>query len=232
MGGAPEPSRSLGLRSIPWRRRSLLDFELYLIIDKGLAGERDLVEIARDAIKGGAKVVQLRAKGLTDRELLETGIALRALTKELNTPFIVNDRPDVALVSGADGVHLGQDDLPLKKARDLMGDRIIGISTHSLEQALEAEKGGADYISVGPIFFSMELKPDLFPVGLELIRQVKDKIHIPFVAVGGIDIDKVDEVILSGARNVACASTIMKAEKVEEATRDLLEKIRQAKLKV
>lgn len=205
-----------------------MNLELYVIIDKNLAGKRDVVEVASEVIKGGAKVIQLRAKDVSAKDFLKLGLDLRVLTKDSDVNFIINDRVDVALACEADGVHLGQDDFLIRGARDLMGEKIIGISTHTIEQALEAEKEGADYISIGPVF-STDLKPGYPPTGLELIQRIRSTIHIPFVAIGGINLENVSQAILSGADNIACAQAVMKAPDTEKATEAILERIREAK---
>ncbi len=205
-----------------------MKLELYIIVDRDLAGKRSIVEIAAGAIIGGAKAIQLRDKSSTARQMVRTGLELKALTREKSVTLIVNDRLDVALACDADGVHLGQDDLPLKFARKLMGKKIVGVSTHTLEQALQAQKGGANYISAGPIF-STDLKPDYPPVALELIQQIRGSIQIPFVAVGGIDMGNVVGVIEAGACNIACCQSVMGAKDIEGATRDLLKIIRNKK---
>lgn len=205
-----------------------MNLELYIIVDRNLAGERDVVEIAAQVIRGGAKAIQLRDKSSTTGQMLSTAVELRTLTREESVTFIVNDRPDVALACDADGVHLGQDDLPLKFARKVMGKKLVGVSTHTLKQALHAQREGAGYISVGPIF-STNLKPNYRPVGIELIQQAKGSIQIPFVAVGGIGVGNVTGVIEAGACNIACCQAVIGAEDVEGATRDLLKIIKQTK---
>ncbi len=207
-----------------------MDFELYVIVDRGLRGERDPIEIASEVIRGGAKVIQLRDKSATTRELIKAGESLRDLAHSNNVTFIINDRVDVVVACDADGVHLGQDDLPVRCARRLMGERIIGVSTHTIDQALRAEEEGADYISIGPIF-STELKPDYPPVGLELIHQVKGEVKIPFVAIGAINMGNVGQVIKAGADNIACCQAVMKAQDIKKATKELLERIKEAKVK-
>lgn len=199
----------------------LIDFKLYVIIDGKFSKGRSLVYLARQAIAGGADAIQLRHKEASARELVEIGRRLRVLTKKEKILFIVNDRVDIAYGVDADGVHLGQDDLPLEVARSILGKKkFIGISTHSLPQALKAQERGADYIGVGPIF-STPTKPDYKAVGTALIEKIKDKIKIPFVAIGGIDETTIDKVIASGAQRVAVVRAVCAANDIKMAAKRL-----------
>lgn len=185
-----------------------------MVLDRNTVKGRSLVYVARQAIAGGADIIQLRDKDGSDREILETGRAIKKITLKRRAVFIINDRADIAKVIDADGVHLGQDDLPIEAARSIMRrDKIIGVSTHSLSQALKAQKDGADYIGVGPIF-STPTKPDYKAVGLTLIKIIKDKVKIPFVAIGGIDESNVDDVILAGARRIAVVRAVCSAKDI------------------
>ncbi len=161
------------------------------------------LKIAREACRGGARIVQYRDKNSTRKEILETALKIREVTKDFNSLFIVNDYIDIAHKSGADGVHLGQDDVSLARAREITPDNfIIGISTHSLEQAIKAEKAGADYIGIGPVF-STPTKEKYKPIGISCVKEVLQSVNIPVVAIGGIDIDVVEELVKIGVRNVA-----------------------------
>lgn len=204
------------------------DFKLYVIIDKKTCLRRkgrDLVYVAREAIAGGADVIQLRDKESSDREIVEAGRAIRKAVGRDKAVFIVNDRPDIALAVDADGVHLGQDDLPVTAARSILGkDKIIGLSTHSLEQAAEAQNSGADYIGIGPIF-STPTKPGYKAVGLELIKKVKEMNGIPFVAIGGIDESNIDDIIAAGGLRVAVVRAVCGAEDIREAAKRLKDKL-------
>ncbi len=204
------------------------DFRLYVIIDRKVCLRRkgrDLVYAAREAIAGGADVIQLRDKESAAGEIVETGRAIRKAVGKDNVIFIVNDRPDIALAVGADGVHLGQDDLPVMAARSILGkDKIIGLSTHSLEQAAEAQNSGADYIGVGPVF-STPTKPGYKAVGLELIKKVKNISRVPFVVIGGIDESNIDDVIAAGGSRVAVVRAVCAAEDIREAAKRLKDKL-------
>jgi thiamine-phosphate pyrophosphorylase len=164
---------------------------------------KDHLKIAREACRAGARIVQYRDKNSTRKEILETAGKIREITRDFNSLFIVNDYLDIALICGADGVHLGQDDVPIRRAREITPDGfIIGVSTHSLEQAIEAEKAGADYIGVGPVF-ATPTKENYAPIGLSVVKEVIKSVNIPVVAIGGIDIDSIEELVEIGVRNVA-----------------------------
>jgi len=182
-------------------------------------------------ISGGATVIQVREKASSTLSFLNRAIKMRKIIGK-KAFFIVNDRVDIAIASGADGVHLGQEDLPIAFARKIMGeDKIIGISTHSIEQAQKAEKEGADYVAVGPIF-STQTKPNSGPPkGVEIISEVKRKVNIPVVAIGGINRENVGEVIRAGADGVAVISAVFKEKDVGLATCQLYEEIQEARRK-
>ncbi len=203
------------------KKKSLLDFHLYVILgDDGTLGDKDIISAAKDAILGGAGIIQMRIKNSGTRDLLETGRKLRELTSAEGITFIVNDRADIALAVNADGVHLGQDDLPPRVARNILGPgKIIGISTHSGEQALQAVRDGADYIGVGPVFATGTKIEAGSPVGTDLLRAVSKKIQIPIVAIGGINADNVVKVLETGVTRCAVISAVTSASDVVSATR-------------
>ncbi|MEW6163078.1 MAG: thiamine phosphate synthase [Nitrospirota bacterium] len=176
-------------------------------------------------LTAGVRWVQYREKERSRREVYEEAVKLRKFTKDYNAVFIVNDYVDIAICVGADGVHLGQDDLPLREARKIMGrDRIIGISTHSLEQAIETERGGADYIGLGPVFHTLT-KDAGEPKGTDMLREVKRQVNIPVVAVGGISLENIRSVLDTGVDAVAVASAILVGD-IEENVRQLMDIIR------
>jgi thiamine-phosphate pyrophosphorylase len=180
----------------------------------------------REALAGGADVIQLRNKTFSSKELLQTARLLKVLCERHGALFIVNDRIDIALASGADGVHLGQDDLPLAEAKRLVNRNnfLIGCSTHSLEQALQAEADGAHYVGCGPIF-ATPTKPDHRPHGLDLVRQYHGRLKIPFVAIGGIDAGNISQVTEAGARCAAVVRAAFETEDIQSAVRSLKEKL-------
>jgi thiamine-phosphate pyrophosphorylase len=168
----------------------------------------DMVKRVLDA---GVTFIQYREKGRPRREIYEEAARLRELTRSYHAVFVVNDHADIALAVDADGVHLGQDDLPLREARKIMGSRIVGISTHSLEQAQEASAGGADYIGFGPIF-QTTTKDAGAPKGIDILKTIKQNVGIPIVAIGGIGIETVSDVMSAGADCAAIATAICRGD--------------------
>ncbi|MEE8360035.1 MAG: thiamine phosphate synthase [Candidatus Omnitrophota bacterium] len=201
---------------------------LQLILDRETAGDKkDIVEIAREAIKGGAGWIQLRDKRSNDGAILRVASRLRELTRETGSIFIINDRVDIAMASGADGVHIGQGDLPCKCARRLLGnDKLIGISTHNIKQAQTAQEDGADYIGVGPIF-KTRTKPDLNAIGLNIVDEISREIRIPAFFIGGINLSNLNEVLTMGGDSIAIASAILKSYDITETTRLFVNKLRE-----
>lgn len=197
---------------------------LYAIIDNSILPGVSNAEIARRVLAGGAKVIQLRGKGISSKDLLAEAKKIRRLTKEAGAIFVVNDRADIALLSDADGVHLGQDDLPILEARKILGgEKLIGISTHSVEQAVRAEQEGADYVGFGPIFATKTKADAEEAKGLRALWEVRNSVKIPVVAIGGINLENIEEVIETGVDGVAVISAIVKAPDIEEATRRFVE---------
>ena len=197
------------------------DWKVYVIADREAAGGRDLSEVVRSAIFGGADVIQLRDKKAPDRELCATASELLKITRAGGVPLIINDRILVAAEVKADGVHLGQEDEGLKAARRALGKKaIVGRSTHSPEQALKAQEEGFDYIGVGPVF-ATPTKPAYQPVGLEFVRFASGNIRIPFVAIGGIDEKNLKMVKAAGARAVAVVRAVMASQDPKLATETL-----------
>jgi thiamine-phosphate pyrophosphorylase len=170
-----------------------------------------LYDMVNIVLRAGVKCIQYREKDLSRREIYGNAVTLRELTRSFDATLIINDHADIALAVGADGVHLGQDDLPLKEARKIMGGRIVGISTHNLEQAKEAELGGADYIGFGPVFHTTT-KDAGTPKGIDIIRTVKENVGIPVVAIGGISLGNIVSVVDAGADAVALATAICKGD--------------------
>lgn len=210
--------------------RDKLDFELYVVTGREQARGRAHEAVVRAAIRGGAGCIQLRDKTISRRELLEEAYLLQALCAEMGATFILNDHLDIALAVGADGCHLGQDDLPIPEARRVAGpDFILGASTHSVNQALRAVEEGASYINVGPIFPTATKKGGHPPVTPDLIRQVKPLVSIPLTTMGGINPSNVAEVVRAGADRVAVVSAVVGADDVEAAAREMVDLIRSAK---
>lgn len=206
-----------------------LPVDLYAILDRSVAGNRPLREILDGIIAGGGRLVQLREKEWSVRQCLPLASELRRRAKESGVTFIVNDRLDLALAVEADGLHVGQDDLPAPVARRLLGPgRILGVSTHNVEQAVQAQADGADYIAIGSIY-QTSTKTNFELVGLEMIRAVRSLIRKPLVAIGGITPENVEEVIRAGADGVAVISGISGAPDPAAETRRFLERIRAAR---
>jgi len=221
-----ELEQKLLSKLLKWERLSRLN-GLYLIIDTQALGSRHEVDVATQAIRGGAKVVQLRDKHRTKAELLEVAQKLKKVCTEKEALFIVNDYLDIALASGADGLHLGQEDLPLSEARRLLPmDKLVGCSTTTLSQAVRAQSGGADYIAVGSIYPTLS-KENFKLVGLDTLRRIKGKVSLPLIAIGGIDQTNIEEIMKAGANGVAVISAVLGAEDVEGATRKLAATIEQ-----
>ena len=174
-------------------------------------------------LEAGATVIQLREKDLPVRELLDMAVWMRELTKGYGAKLIINDRVDVALSVKADGVHLGRNSIPAYAVRKISGDKLmIGVSTHSIEEALEAERDGADFITLGPIYPTPSKMKYGNPLGPDIIRKVKTVISIPVFAIGGITLDRVKEAREAGADGIAVVSAILKAENIRETTEDFL----------
>ena len=200
---------------------------LYVIIDTQTLGLKNEVETARKAIRGGARIIQLRDKHHSKGELLAIAQKLKGLCHKSDTLFIINDHLDIALAAGADGLHIGQTDLPLSAVRrELPIDKIVGCSTTTLAQAMRAEADGADYVAVGSIFPS-QTKGGSTVIGLERLRQIKQGISIPLVAIGGISRDNIAQVMAAGADSTAVISAVLAQQNVERATRQLVREIEQ-----
>jgi thiamine-phosphate diphosphorylase len=203
---------------------------LYVITEPAL---RDPIEGARLALEGGARIIQLRDKHATTRQLVQVGQELRALTRQYGALLIINDRLDVALAVEADGVHLGQDDMPAALARKVTGENfIIGVSAETVEEARQAEADGASYLGVGPMF-ATTTKPDAgAPVGPERLRAIKQAISIPVFGIGGITLQNAMQVLQAGADGICVISAIMGAVDPAEATRRFLAMLAQREIRV
>jgi thiamine-phosphate pyrophosphorylase len=195
--------------------------DIYPVTDQGLSLGRDNLQILGGLISGGAKIVQLRDKQLTKKELYQMAVAFRGKTAKAGMLLIINDHLDIALASGADGVHLGQDDLPLIAARGLASNLIIGVSIHNLDQALAAQKQGADYVNIGPIFATQTKETSMAPLGPDAIKKIAPHLDIPFTVMGGINLSNIQQVIQTGARKIAVVTAITKAIDVEQEVRVL-----------
>ena len=207
-----------------------MKYVLYVITDETIAGGLTHAEIAERAIAGGADVIQLRDKVCGSRKLCQIGRALRTITLKTGTLFIVNDRLDVALTCGADGVHLGQDDIRADVARQIAPPGfIIGVSVGTIDEAIRAEQDGADYLALSPVF-STASKNDAGPGrGLIVLREIRRSVSVPVIAIGGITMDNVREVITAGADGVAVISVVVGSKNITAAAQELRKRISESK---
>ena len=187
---------------------------LYAILDPEQIMDRDADKVLHDLLAGGAKWLQLRVKTLPPSDFLDLAHRARTATRSYNCKLIVNDRVDIALACDADGVHLGQEDLSLAVGRKLLGGKIIGISTHDLDQAREAEQNGADYIGFGPMFGTSTKDTGYTARGVEMLRKIRAGVNLPIVAIGGINERNVQQVWQAGANSAAIISDILRAENI------------------
>ena len=218
--------KSYSLEKKMWdklKKSRLQNRKLYLVTNSDKFETEDLfLNAVASALKGGVDIVQLREKNMTANKIMELGKKVKLLCAEHNALFIVNDRVDIAFALNADGVHLGQDDMDVKSAREILGEgAIIGVSTHALEQAQKAVEDGADYIGVGPVFIT-PTKPGRQSVGLEYVRWVSENIDLPAFAIGGIDLNNVSEVIANGAKRIAVVRAVINSENPELAAMNFL----------
>jgi thiamine-phosphate pyrophosphorylase len=203
-----------------------IDYSLYLVTDRGLSRGRSTLEIIRAAVRGGVTCVQLREKTASTREFIEEALNVKAFLKSCGVPLIINDRVDVALAVGADGVHLGQNDMPLAAARSLAGDSMaIGISAESVRDAVAAQAGGADYLGVSPVFATPTKTDTAAPLGLAGLRAIRAAVRTPLVAIGGLHRGNAAETIRNGADGLAVVSAIVAADDPERAARAIKQQI-------
>ncbi len=203
-------------------KENVLNTDLYCLTSEEFSNGRSNIEVVKAMIDSGIKVIQYREKNKTLLEMYNECMKIRELTKASDVTFIVNDNIDIAVLVKADGVHIGQDDIPIEGVRQIVGeDMIIGISTHSPVQALDAIKRGADYIGVGPIYRTFTKKNVCDPVGLEYLDFVVKNTNIPFVAIGGIKVHNMDEVISHGANCIAMVTEIVGAEDICKKIREI-----------
>ena len=190
------------------------DLKMYLISDSDILKGRDFYKCIEDGLKAGVTMLQLREKNADGGEFLEKALKLRELTKKYNVKFIIDDRIDIALLCDADGVHVGQSDIDAKSARKLIGeDKILGVSARTLQEAKRAKEDGADYIGIGAMF-STSTKLDAKSVSFETLKEIKDNVDIPFVLIGGINLDNVGQLKQLNPDGYAIISAILKEEDI------------------
>lgn len=198
-----------------------VNYKLYLVTDRDLLKNTDLYTAVEEAIKGGVTLVQLREKDLTTLEFYNTALNIKKVTDKYNIPLIINDRMDIALAVNASGVHIGQKDIPCTIARKILGnDKILGVSATTLSQAIKAEKEGADYIGVGAIFHT-STKQDANPVSIDMLKEIKETLSIPVVAIGGITIKNIHQLDSSNIDGIAVISDILGKEDIRLASENL-----------
>lgn len=201
---------------------------LYVITDEEICPGRSHIEIAKAALAGGAKIIQIRDKYASDRKFFEDACIIREMTEEAGALFFVNDRVDIAAAVGADGINIGQTDMPINVARELLGqETIIGVSADCLEQAIKAHEDGADYIGFGPIFTTTTKLDAGLVSGLETLRKVCREISLPIVAIGGIGLTNIGSVAANGAACAAVVSAVVCAPDMCSATSDLAKEFAQ-----
>ncbi|MFZ3064988.1 MAG: thiamine phosphate synthase [Nitrospirota bacterium] len=202
-----------------------LPLGLYLITDQYIVKGLSHVQIAEKALLGGVKFIQYREKQLSKRESYKIALQLREITREYSAVLIINDDIDIALAVDADGVHLGQEDLPVQTARKMLGEnKIIGLSTHSLKEAEEAQGSGADYIAIGPIFRS-KTKDVREPLGADIIKEIRKISRLPLIAIGGINENNIEDIMKAGADSAAVISAIITKEDITGAVKEFIRKI-------
>ncbi len=199
-----------------------IDYSLYLVTDRSFLRGRKLSEVVEEAILGGVTIVQVREKELSTKQFYNIALEVKEVTDKYKIPLIINDRIDIALAVDADGVHLGQDDMPLKIARKIIGkNKIIGISAGNVAEAKEAEKDGADYIGIGAVFFTGTKKDIDKPIGLEGLKTIVHSVNIPSVAIGGVNKNNSEDVIKTGANGISVISAILNNDDVKKAAKEL-----------
>ncbi len=199
-----------------------IDYSLYLVTDRSFLKDKPLQQAVEEAILGGVTLVQLREKDASTREFYEIAKEVKKVTDHYKVPFLINDRLDIAQAVNADGVHLGQSDMPINTARKILGkDKIIGISAGNVDEALEAEKNGANYIGIGTIFFTGTKKDIDTPIGIESLRKIYSSINIPAVAIGGVNESNFREVLSTGVDGISVISAILGKSDITAASKAL-----------
>ncbi|EKQ56564.1 MULTISPECIES: thiamine phosphate synthase [unclassified Clostridium] len=200
-----------------------IDYSIYLVTDRDLMSTETLEEAVEQAILGGCTLVQLREKDCSSLDFYNTAVKVKEITDKRNVPLIINDRLDIALAVDAAGVHVGQSDMPAAIVRKIIGeDKIIGVSTGSLKQALKAQEDGADYIGVGAMY-ATGTKKDANPTSMEELKKIRENVSIPIVVIGGINKDRIKDFQGFGIDGLAIVSAIIAQKDIAEATRELKE---------
>ncbi|AFM00397.1 MULTISPECIES: thiamine phosphate synthase [Desulfitobacterium] len=199
-----------------------VDYSLYLVTDRILVGSKDFLLSLRKALEGGVTLLQLREKEANSRDFYEIGLKVKEMAAEFRVPLIINDRVDLALALDADGVHIGQKDLPIEVVRNMIGsDKILGYSVSSLEEALWGERLGADYLGAGPVFPTGSKKDASEAIGLATLKKIKDSVNLPVVGIGGIGPANLKEVKETGIDGISIISAILSQEDPYAAAKGL-----------
>lgn len=199
--------------------------DLYVVITEKMCKGRPSEWVLEECLKAGVRLVQFREKEGDDRVKYNKAIQFRKITNNYNALLIIDDRVDLALMVDADGVHLGQSDLPISEVRRIAPDLIIGASTHSLAQALKAQEEGASYVNIGPLFPTQTKTTSVSPLGVEALKKIVPHLKIPFTCMGGIKLNNIDEVLKHGAKHVAVVTAVTEAEDIQVAVQKLRERI-------
>ncbi len=200
---------------------------LYLVTSESMSGGRPTLEVVAEALKGGVRLIQLREKGVHDEDLLKLAERVRSLTRDAGALLIINDRIDIAEQCGADGVHLGLDDMPLREARSRAPDMIIGASSHTLDEALVAQAAGASYVNIGPIYPTMTKNWEQEFLGPQSIKEIAPHLSVPWTVMGGIKKQHIPVLMAEGARTIAVVTAVTMAADIAAESREILEIIRQ-----
>lgn len=199
--------------------------DLYVVITEKMCKGRPSEFVLEECLKAGVRLVQFREKEGDDRMKYKKAIQFRKITNDYDALLIIDDHIDLALIVDADGVHLGQSDLPIYEARRIAPNLIIGASTHSLEQALKAQKEGASYVNIGPLFPTQTKTTSVPPLGVEALKKISPNLNIPFTCMGGIKLSNIDEVLKYGARHIAVVTAVTEADNIQQSVKELREKI-------
>jgi len=209
------------------KKQILKKAQLYVLVDKKLLGERKVKDVVKQLIRAGVQMIQYRDKYSDEGEFLKEAEKIKKILKNQKVLFIINDRVDIAWHIDADGIHVGQSDLPVAVARKFLGkNKIIGTSAENIKQARTAQKQGADYVGLGPIFYTTTKERIPQPVGLDLIKQAKKELRIPFFCIGGINLDNLSSVINAGAKGIAVASAIVCSPDIAKTSKQFLKRLK------
>lgn len=205
------------------------DMTLYAVTDAAWTGEKTLIQQVKEALEGGITFLQLREKHLSEEEFLREAVEIKRLTDQYQIPFVINDNIEIAQKAGADGVHVGQDDMPVEEVRKILGeDKIIGVSAHNVEEAVRAEQGGADYLGVGAVH-TTATKENTSAVSMEEMKKICQTVSIPVVAIGGIKKNNMNVLSGTGVDGIAVVSAIFAAKNIKKETKELLEAVKEMK---